>query len=315
MSATLISIIMPCHNALTTLETSVASVLTQTHAELELICINDGSRDATGALLDRIATQDARVKPIHQANQGPGAARNAGLATAQGEYIAFLDADDTWATDCLEKLLAAQQASGADLAYCGWQNLGVAGGRGQPFVPPDYADTDLVALLLGGNRWPIHAALTRRAVIEGVQRFNARWTSCMDYDLWLRLSPTIRVVRVPEVLAYYQHHAGEQITKNRVRLAHNHWAIQRRFLAAHPELSARYGRRQLRIWTHGELLRRAYACYWARDLAAARSLFRSVMRAGYGSARDWKYMLPALLPESLHGALIRLLSHDRTAPT
>jgi len=315
MSAALISIVMPCYNAAATLEASVASALAQTHSELELICINDGSRDATGALLDRISGQDARLRPIHQTNQGAGAARNAGLAVARGEYLAFLDADDRWTADCLERLHTALAASDADLAYCGWQNHGVAGGRGQPFVPQDYADTDRVALLLGGNRWPIHAALTRRAVIEAAGRFDPRWTSCMDYDLWLRLSPTLRVVRVPEVLAFYQHHAGEQITKNRVRLARNHWAIQRRFLSTHPELAARYSKRQLRVWTHGELLRRAYACYWARDLAAARPLFRTLMRVCYGSARDWKYMLPALLPESLHSALIRHLSHDNADPS
>ncbi len=196
------------------------------------------------------------------------------------------------------------EASGADLAYCGWQNIGLPGGRGEPFVPPDYGGGDLVEQFLGGCRWPIHGVLTWRACIEAIDGFDERWSSCMDYDLWLRLAPTVRVVRVPEVLAYYRHHGGVQITGNRLRVARNHLAIQRRFLRTHPEVVRRLGRARVRALVYGELRQRAFTAYWQRDLVTARPLFTTCLRAGFFHAVDLKYMLPALLPAALHRRLV-----------
>ena len=82
-------------------------------------------------------------------------------------------------------------------------------------------------------------------------------------------------------------------------------AIQRTFLQSHPEILATLERTHLRLITSGELLKRGYRAYWARDLTAARAIFRQVMRRGYGKPLDWKYMLPALLPEPWHHWLIR----------
>ena len=65
--------------------------------------------------------------------------------------VAFLDADDYWASDCLEKLHASLVGNGVQLAYCGWQNLGVPGGRGEPFIPPDYSKGDKVE----ARRWSL----------------------------------------------------------------------------------------------------------------------------------------------------------------
>ena len=65
--------------------------------------------------------------------------------------------------------------------------------------------------------------------------------------------------------------------------------------------------------THGELLKKGYACYWERDLRAARDIFRTVMKQGYGTVKDWKYMLPSLLPVSLHNAFIRLFEKKEVA--
>jgi len=308
-----ISIVMPCYNAAPHLARSVGSVVAQTLGDWELVVVDDGSMDDSWLELERLAGSDGRIRPFRQANSGAAAARNHALREARGDYVAFLDADDTWHPEFLESMQAAlHDASGPVLAYCGWQSLGLGGGRDAPFVPPDYEDDNKAEALLGGCRWPIHAALVPADAIRASGGFDESLSSCMDYDLWLRLGTVHRLIRVPRVLAYYHHHGGEQITKNRARIALNHWRAQQKFLAANPAVAAGLGARRVRELTGGELLRRGFECYWKRDLPAARQIFRAAMKEGYGSLGDWKYMLPTLLPESWHR---RLINHkDQTSP-
>ena len=95
MNAPKISVIVPVYNAAATLDRCVESVLGQSvPGGLELILVDDGSRDASPALCDGWAARDDRVRVIHQPNGGPSAARNAGLDAARGEYLGFVDADD-----------------------------------------------------------------------------------------------------------------------------------------------------------------------------------------------------------------------------
>lgn len=114
----LISIIIPVYNAETYLRQCIDSVLGQTFHNIEVICVNDGSTDGSAALLDEFAVRDARVRVLSQANAGQGAARNAGLTAAHGEFVAFLDADDLYPdSSVLADLAAAAARSGADV--CG----------------------------------------------------------------------------------------------------------------------------------------------------------------------------------------------------
>ena len=85
---------------------AVESVLAQTFADFECICVNDGSTDKTPAILDEYAARDRRVKVIHKPNGGVGSARNAGLEVAAGDWICYLDGDDVWAPDMLDDFAA-----------------------------------------------------------------------------------------------------------------------------------------------------------------------------------------------------------------
>lgn len=299
----LVSIVMPCHNAVAHLPDSVGSVLAQSVGDWELIAVDDGSADDTLAWLQ--AQPDARIRPLTQTNQGVSAARNAGLAAARGRYVAFLDADDTWAPTFVERMLAGLQARpDAVLAYCGWQNVGLPGDRGVPFVPPDYENATKAETLFSGCRWPIHAALVRRDAVLAAHGFDPTLKNAEDYALWLRVATRAPIVRVPEVLAFYHFHDGAQASSNKARAALHHLAAQQRHLAQHPEFREALGRDRARRLMLGELLKRGYACYWKRELVPARQIFRAVMRHGYGTLADWKYMLPAWLPETWHRKLI-----------
>ena len=300
-----ITIIMPCHNAAAHLPDSVGSVLAQTFADWELIAIDDGSSDGTLAWLQ--AQPDKRIRPLMQSNQGVSAARNAGLAAARGRYLAFLDADDAWKADFLGKMVTAlQEHPDVALAYCGWQNVGLPGGRGEPFVPPDYENATKAETLFAGCRWPIHAALVKREAVLTAGGFDPALKNAEDYALWLRIATTASIARVPEVLAFYHFHGTAQASSNKARAALHHLHAQQHYLAQHPDFFAALGKNRARELMLGELLKRGYACYWQRDLPAARKIFRVVMKQGYGTLSDWKYMLPAWLPLSLHQRLIGL---------
>lgn len=301
-----ISIIMPCYNAAAHIGASIDSVLMQHFADFELIVVNDGSTDDSPEILRGF--DDPRIRLIDQANAGVIAARNRGLAEAQGEYVAFLDSDDTMDPDFLQLLRdALRRHPEACLAYCGWQNLGLPGRRGEPFVPPDYEGPHKLERLLESCRWPIHAALVRRSEVESAGGFDPAFPTAEDYWLWLRIAPFKPIVLVDRTLVFYHHHGEQRSTaKNRAQKAVNRWQIRLEFLRRHPQIRAQLGRRRLRELIHGTLLDWGYRSYWDGDLDTARRIFRIVMKTGYGSARDWIHMLPALLPLPLHAALLRM---------
>ncbi len=300
-----VSVIMPCYNSDGTIRDAIASVQAQMLDDWELIIVDDGSTDATTEIVSSV--QDHRIQLIEQPNLGSASARNRGLNDARGRFIAFLDSDDAWEPAFLTRMLdALEQEERAVLAYCGWQNIGLEGGRGMPFIPPDYEPLDRSETFLGGCRWPIHGVLVRKKAIDQAGGFDVTLQASVDYDLWLRIVTQGKLILVPEVLAYYIHHEGDQITKNRSKVALNHLRAQEKFLANNLGATERLGKTRVRELTEGELLRRAYACYWDRDLTSARALFRQVMRRGYGSPKDWLYMLPSLLPIQVHTWLLRI---------
>lgn len=137
---TKISIIMPIYNDSDLLEKSISSVIKQTLDDFELICVNDGSTDNSLEILNDFSKKYDFIKVFSQENQGSGKARNQGMANANGEYIAFLDADDFFIDDdALEKLYDVASKNDADMAT-GNIKLVNAQGKFSPFVHLDYYD-------------------------------------------------------------------------------------------------------------------------------------------------------------------------------
>ena len=304
--AELISVVMPCFNARRFVEHAVSSALGQDYENIELIVVDDGSSDGSRDILAKLAlAYPGRMTLLHQANQGPYPARNLGLRHARGSFIAFLDADDYWATDCLRKLHSAIESAEADLAYCGWQNVGEGAAGKEPYVPPDYLATDPVPLFLRDCPWPIHAALSRRSLLERIGGFSTRLFSAMDYDLWLRVfAETRNIVRVPEALAFYRWHGEGQISSTKWRQVMDAWQVRRDFARRHSQLVAHISPAALRELLDGSVLSSAYAAYWKRDLVSAQRLFRVAARHGSWRVCDAKFVLPSLLPGALYRRLI-----------
>lgn len=311
----LVSVIMPCYNAAPFLEQAVMSVMDQTHPEVELIVVDDGSSDNSADIVKHLASDHAgKIKLSLRNQEGPYVARNHGLSHASGEFVAFLDADDWWREDFLEKLhTALMENNNSALAYCGWQNTGLEGGRGEPYVPPDYEkESKAERFLRAASPWPIHAALVRRHAIDEVGGFQTYLPTCMDYDFWLRIGMAHPIVLVPEVMAFYRHHQQGQIISKQWRQAENVWTVKKTFARQCPDLVTDLSDKKLQSLIDGGLLRRAYDNYWRRDLVSARRIFRLALRTGSWGAKDLRYLLPALLPERLYLALIGLAERGKT---
>lgn len=303
-----ISVIIPCYNSSAYLAESIDSALSQTHPASEVIVVDDGSTDSSPEIM---AHYGDRIRVVRQANAGLPAARNAGINQSTGEWLAFLDSDDWWDPDFLLKTARAMESTDAALVYTGWQNIGAPPPYHEPFVPEDYEQSQpsKAARLIRSTGWPVHAALIQRSALLAAGCFDPTLKSCEDFDLWLRLAITRPIARVPEVLAFYRFHPG-QMSRNQARIALTHYRVQKSFLRAHPDILGHSDPKSLRSLTSGELMKRGFRAYWRGDLIAARSIFRQVMRDGYGTLSDWKYMLPAWLPEPWHRWLIKQLRND-----
>lgn len=114
-----ISIIVPIYNAEAYLQTCLDSILAQTYQNLQIILVDDGSTDSSGAICDAYGAKDGRIRVIHQSNGGVAAARNAGLAAAAGDWIGWVDADDWIDPDMFAYLLCGALARQVDICVCG----------------------------------------------------------------------------------------------------------------------------------------------------------------------------------------------------
>ena len=114
-----ISVLVPAYNVALWLPSCLDSILAQTYQNLEIIVVNDGSTDNTGTILDSYAKKNGRIVAIHQKNAGLVAARETGIAHATGDYVTFVDGDDTIAPDMYEHLMANALKYKADISHCG----------------------------------------------------------------------------------------------------------------------------------------------------------------------------------------------------
>lgn len=315
----LISVVMPCYNAGPHVREAIESVLAQSYVSVELIVVNDGSTDdSTQIIQDLAQAHPDRIRLSYQNRAGPYAARNQGLAQAQGNFVAFLDADDYWHADALAKLHTAIIETGADLAYCGWQNVGATADSLQPYVPPAVNDANILEHFMKACPWPINGVLIRRQLIDSLRGFSERRATAMDYDLWLRmLTHKPRLILVPEVLAFYRHYPRVGASIPRWRQILDAVAVRQAFVRQHSDLTSALSRSQLKALIYGTLLTEAYRCHWRRDTECSRRLFIHAFFKAYWKIGDLKYMLASFMPAAVFDGLIRFIDarrNSRSAP-
>lgn len=123
MSKTLISVIIPVFNVEKYLARCLDTVITQTYTNLQIILVDDGSKDSSGNICEKYAWQDNRIMVLHRENRGPGGARNAGLDVATGEYVVFIDGDDYITNDYIEYLYKLLEENRADMSMCSLKKI------------------------------------------------------------------------------------------------------------------------------------------------------------------------------------------------
>lgn len=217
-----ISIVVPCHNAERFVSATLRSVLAQQGFDLDVIVVDDGSTDGSA---DLVAKAFPSVTLLRQPNQGVAAARNAGIAQARHDWVAFVDADDIWLPGKLRaQWTALQSAPDARMVYTAWQVWTSA----DPEPSPQYLE-QLGRLAAEEARWRgpsgwiypqllldcvvwTSTVLVHRSVLDEVGTFDPALSIGEDWDLWLRASRVTPILRVCAPLALYRMHPAS-ITK------------------------------------------------------------------------------------------------------
>jgi len=199
-----VSVIIPAHNAASTLAETLESLLDQTHPCWEAIIVDDGSSDDTSAIAGYFAEQDKRFHLLRQPQEGVCVARNNGIAQARFDLLLFLDADDWILPQHLERLTKVIVANpGLDAAYCGWSYVTPEGKH--VFGEFGGLTGDLFAEHAQYCFSVIHTYLVRRALVESVGGFDPALRTCEDWDLWQRIARTgAHFGAVREKLALYR---------------------------------------------------------------------------------------------------------------
>ena len=219
---TTVSVVIPTFNRAHLIEQALDSVLNQTFRDVEVIVVDDGSTDDTDAVLDRYA---GRLRVLHQDNQGPSAARNHGMATARGTYIALQDSDDLWVPDKLAdqvRFLDAHPEVG--FVFGDLRRFGAEGTVYESLFSrlPRFARLPRTAACPGWfvvgddfytyllEETPIfgQTAVFRRAVLDQAGGFDESICLSEDWDLWLRMARVTRFAYTDRVVTLLRQHPG-----------------------------------------------------------------------------------------------------------
>ena len=268
-----VTAIIPAYNAEATLDETLRSVRAQTHRALEILVVDDGSRDGTPAIALAHAAADPRVRLIRQDNAGVAAARNRGIEEARATLIAPVDADDLWAPTKIERQVAALRRGGPRVALVyTWSMLIDRESRVVGFSGREMWEGDVLARMCRGNLVGNgSAALMRRDAVLEAGGFDPtlrarRAQGCEDLLLYCRIAARHHAAVVPDFLTGYRQN-DETMSRDVVQM-HRSWRLVAAELRGrHPELRAdiEAGEIFAMRWLFGRAL-------WTRDLRAARTL-------------------------------------------
>ena len=292
-----VTVVIPVYQGELFIASAVQSALAQTHPDVEIVAVNDGSSDGSVEVLRQFGP---RVRVISQQNTGVAGARNRGIESATGEFIAFLDQDDWWGPTKVERQLAVFAADARiGLVHTGVAHIDSASGREVGALNPLSRPAEMVGdcyrrLLLGNPIYNSSVMVRRDAVVAvGGCDISLAGNTVADYDLWLRISRQYHLGFINEPLTYYRLHPHQGIRDRRSMLTAEIEVLLRIQEEAQwgqePEMRERLAR------LYDEL---AVAHYDANDYSSARRRFADAFRIA-PSARAGLRCLASYIPPSI----------------
>lgn len=225
----LISVVMPVYNAGGYVADAIRSILGQGYGNFEMIVVDDGSTDDSANVVQRFADADRRIRPLFLPHHGVSHALNAGVALAQGEWVAYLDADDMSMPDRFSVQLDWLRRTGSDVAGGCAADFGdhVRSQHSLKWFPESH---EAVAHDLVFRCAMLPSTVMLRAAIARDHPFDEQ-VAFQDYDMWTRLAPRYRLGNVQQILARYRRHPQQSSVVKATRFREEMRRIRARYLA------------------------------------------------------------------------------------
>ena len=215
----MVSVVIPTYKRSEMLPRAIKSVLSQTYKNVQVVVVDDNNPDSEYRIRTKeIVHQfdgDLRVKYVlHEKNMNGSVARNTGIRNADGEIVAFLDDDDVWKPEKIQKQLEAFDSEKIALVYCNYEIYNETASKisnpNIPFIKGNVFDELMRNNFIGSTSFP----LLRKSVVDDLGGFDVLLESSQDYDMWIRMARNYYVNYVDEVLVTYYVHGENQITKS-----------------------------------------------------------------------------------------------------
>lgn len=210
-----VSVVIPAYNAVRFVNATIDSVLSQTLQDFEILAVDDGSTDNTKEILE---TYGDKIRYLPKKNGGVSSARNFGIENAKGKYIAFLDADDVWMPEKLEKQVSLMETNEElGLCYAATQKVDEELNYLSSIPANAYEDyTESLLLNLNIVAGSCSSAMVRREILAQTDGFDSRFTTYADWEFWLRLSLLTKFAPINEELVKYRIVKGSMSSKPEV---------------------------------------------------------------------------------------------------
>ncbi len=238
-----VSVVIPTYNALKFLPQTIASVMAQTFQDFELLLVDDGSSDGTADWVEQYNqhinphSQGHKIRFFQQHRGGVSTARNVGIQNAQGEFVAFLDADDLWVPTKLEQQVKyLNQHPRVGLVHGAIALMDEAGALTGRILSSKPADSSLPRLLTQ-NAVACQTVMVRRSCFEQTGGFDAQADTVEDWDLWMRVARFYPIASLPNVLAHYRQVESSLSRSHERMVPAYHYVIEKNYEFCQDELT------------------------------------------------------------------------------
>lgn len=302
-SAELVSVIIPAYNAEGTIDETLSSVCSQTYSNLEILVIDDGSRDRTREIVLRHAAVDTRIRLIVQENGGVAAARNHGIAEAKGELIAPVDSDDLWMSDKIKRQVSAMNCGGqrVGLVYT-WFSVIDPNGRVIDRRHTPQEEGDMIYRLCSGNVvGNASSTLIRKSAIVGAGGYDTSLRSrgaqgCEDLLLYFRIAQHYEFCVVRDHLTGYRR-MPQAMSSDVFQMLRSYQLVTEEMRAKYPSFASETikGEAMIAAWLFWKAL-------GAGKLLSAASLVVHIVKM------DLRFALSKILPDLVANAVSKIMS-------